>query len=157
MGTHSKCAHTAPDGTLHIAVRAPTTHDWNTQHQAGIHDPIYTCTFLDRHSQHQRGTNNPQNRTHNSRQAHTNPSRACTAPAGHTEPRTGTHNPRSRCTVPHIDAQPQTGTPRGWAPLTLQSIPLPCALEQWSEPCPGAVVQHSQRLLLAVTYEQGPF
>lgn len=51
--------HAQPRWNMHIAVRAPTTQDQNTQHQTGTHNPTYTCTILDRHSQPRRGMYNP--------------------------------------------------------------------------------------------------
>lgn len=147
--------HIQPWTDTHNPRQALTTLDrhsqipvWHAQPQMGKQSKIHACTTPNRHAQ-------PHICTHK-------PCTAFTTPDGHTEPRTGTQNSRRRCTVPYMHTQPQTGTPHGWAPLTPQgmcpqSIPPPCALEQWSEPCPGAVVQHNSQLLLAVTYEQGPF
>jgi len=104
---------------------------------------------------------------------------AYTTPHGHIQPQIGMHNPVYPCTIlygcnyslsagitlhsparrePHMsthipsgDVHPQMGT---WTPEWEHSPHTPPAAVSLAQ---GAIVQHEQQLLLAVTYEQGPF
>lgn len=140
MGTHPRCACTTLDGH---ALPQMSTHN-----PSWVLITPYMCAKPCRTTISAHGHVQPHICMHNSRQARTTLD-------GHAQPQAGMHS--LRCGMHN----PRQANPPGQTPQTLQGHTPPqsppCTSEQSGRPCPGAVVQREQWLLLEVTYEQGPF